>query len=384
MRIRNSAVTAEGKEVRVNWKAKEWRLAANYFMQTSPLLCEYEELKGIAAKDMLRMQAEVLPPEMQRPTRGFNDMIGNRAKLRKFMNIIKAEMANPTEPAAEPVRKLLPQATVEDVKASLVQINEELEQEEGESQLQFFPAVSDHNHKPAVEPSRFGSRELQKKIVNHLPPVQAPKTDMMSEIFARSMSPKAAMQAVGEMNLDTVLNLLADKVADRVADRVSDKIAERIATMMLSKSESALPAKPVAPPAPAPKPVSKVDDRPTMRQQLADAVRQMPKPKKPKIVIIGMQGHQANDIQKEFQSFEIVHLLHGNDKIKDKVANAHKVLGIEAKLGNSAKMLRTMHGSDFMMVKFSMTSIRHQLSVWETCYKEDPKYFTKSLETQAA
>jgi hypothetical protein len=116
----------------------------------------------------------------------------------------------------------------------------------------------------------------------------------------------------------------------------------------------------------------------TLKAQLAVAVKSMPKPKKPKIIIIGMQGAQANEIEKEFPKFEIVHLLHGNDKIKDKIKSAQKVLGIEQKLGSSAKMIKEMHGSNFVMLKFGMTNIRHQLGIWETCYLQDPTYFNMS------
>jgi hypothetical protein len=68
-----------------------------------------------------------------------------------------------------------------------------------------------------------------------------------------------------------------------------------------------------------------------------------------------------------------------------KMQTAHKVIGVEQKLGTYQRKIRQMHGTNFSLLKFSMTSIRHQLSVWATCYNEDGDYFKMNdMERQKA
>jgi hypothetical protein len=380
-------IHADGTETRIRWKKSHWRKAAEYFLDRFPQLCKNPQLSGLTIKDVMEMQQAVIEPSVHRTKQGIS-LERLRPQVWRQLEIIRAEAeaakqgTKPEEAVLPPVvAKPLPPAPATPVFKEL-KAQDAVEEEEGESQLQFFKPVAETEHPPAYTIDQVLNRD----------PVPAPVPESVRKSLDwmnREVTPKMAVEELGKMSMGKLLDLIADKVADRVVARMEGTVTDQITAVMGQLSlgkpmpaqvEQAKPAVVLEVKAET-KPAVKPEDKGSMKDQLLQLAKSSPKLRKPKIVIIGLIPSQARELDKEFQMFDIVHINHGNDKIKDKVENANKVIAVEAKLGSAGKMLRNMHGSNFVLCNHSLTSMRRQLDIWNTCYNEDPAFF-KMNDTQ--
>lgn len=384
---------AQGKETRVRWNYNQFNTIARYFLDRRPNLAMDEELKGISVQDILDVQVALFAEDQHRSKENIK-ISTIRKNIWQQMLVVFAERAAEKQAAEqieagkvpvfvakadEEIKPLppTPEANQTPVSSDTKQV---FEHEEGESQLMFLPPVGQDEPHPA-----YATEKPAPMLDSHR---------IAMQMLSRQINPESALQELGNMKAGGFFDLLVDKVADRVADRVMERIEARLevnlteqigsvlgqlgkgnmgAMSQLSKhsSQAKVEEKPVQ----AKQLEVKPQEKGSMKDQLKEVLAKAPKLRKPKIAVIGLQGHQKTEIDKEFDQFEIVHFNHANDKTLRDLEGVSKVVAVEPKIGQMQRKLRQAFGTNFTIVNFSLSSVRRTLDIWATCYNEDPAYF---------
>jgi hypothetical protein len=352
--------------------------------------------------DLRTAQQAVIPPELHRPAKGFNNSLSTKKALWEAIVRVRAQREAQAAVHQQPelpqaTEQVQPESQAKPLEAAqlppvsntpLLQAEphrrKEDEYDEGESQLLFLEPLK-------ITPAAVAAAMPTGPVAMPVPE----SVQITEQLMARQLTPTMALQALMQMSVGDMFSMVGDKLIEYVIETKGDSLAERMADKMWAKLESRMagmvpPAKPaeakaqatpVLPPAEV-KPqvearaeVKKPHEKGSLKDQLIQVAKTNPNLKKPQIGIIGMRKGFWEDLKREFPEFEFMFLQHANDGYK-KMEKHHKVIGITEMMGGKSKQLREMHGSNFKELNsMSLTGVRRELEIWRTCYNEDATYF---------
>ncbi len=96
----------------------------------------------------------------------------------------------------------------------------------------------------------------------------------------------------------------------------------------------------------------------------------------PKIVILGPMEIQTQVLKKQFPIFEITGVENYSANLKDLLKSCDKVMLMADKISHSTTQAVNKHANcGISVVRGGVTSLRHQLEIWSTQFRTDPKAF---------
>ncbi len=179
--------------------------------------------------------------------------------------------------------------------------------------------------------------------------LQAPVSEaknIMEKIFPQTGSPDAAMQHLIDATMTTFIDLLADRLVERILDKLPSAVVQSMAA-----------------------PHRKHDPQPNYTTR----------PQRPTIVVLGLKPEQGEMLEKEFPMFKITCPKDKSPNLRDMLKQCDRAIGMIDKMNrpehDAAKGILKQR---YTPVNGCMTPIRHQLNVWNSCWKENPAYFDKT------